>query len=381
LSRIIEAIKRRLLLRPSRTQLRLGLRVAVAALTAFVLAQFLTVPLAGLWAVLTAVIVTQMSVGGSLKAIIEYSVGTLGGAVYAAALAVAVPHHDEITLLMVLALAVGPMALLAAINPHFRVAPFTAVIVVLGSTTTHIGPIGSALYRVAEVALGAAAGLVVSLLVLPARAHVLTADAAARMLDLLAQALPDLFAGFTRPLDTEEVRAIQGDIGAAFVRVDALAAEARRERMTYLAAEPDPGPLQRTLLRLRHDLVMVGRAAAVPLPERFKERLGAPLAAFAQAAAGYLRASAAALKAQDQPPALAAVEAALDAYGEAIAAVRREHLTQDLPIEAVERIFALGFALEQLRQNFRDLARCLTEFAQPTGAPPVRTDDAPAETK
>jgi hypothetical protein len=217
--------------------------------------------------------------------------------------------------------------------------------------------------------------------VLPARAHVLTADAAARMLDLLAQALPDLFAGFTRPLDTEEVRAIQGDIGAAFVRVDALAAEARRERMTYLAAEPDPGPLQRTLLRLRHDLVMVGRAAAVPLPERFKERLGAPLAAFAQAAAGYLRASAAALKAQDQPPALAAVEAALDAYGEAIAAVRREHLTQDLPIEAVERIFALGFALEQLRQNFRDLARCLTEFAQPTGAPPVRTDDAPAETK
>jgi uncharacterized membrane protein YccC len=375
LSRIIEAIRRRLAFRPSRTQLRLGLRVAVAALTAFVLAQFLTVPLAGLWAVLTAVIVTQMSVGGSLKAIIEYSVGTLGGAVYAAALAVAVPHHDEIILLVVLALAVGPMALLAAINPHFRAAPFTAVIVVLGSTTTHIGPIGSALYRVAEVALGAAAGLVVSLLVLPARAHVLTADAAARMLDLLAQALPDLFAGFTRPLDTEEVRAIQNNIGAAFVQVDALAAEARRERMTYLAAEPDPGPLQRTLLRLRHDLVMVGRAAAVPLPERFKERLGVPLAAFAETAAGHLRASAAALKAQDGPPALAAVEAALDAYAEAIAAVRREHLTQDLPIEAVERIFALGFALEQLRQNFNDLARCLTEFAQPAGAPLVGTDD------
>jgi uncharacterized membrane protein YccC len=381
LSHIIEAIKRRLAFRPSRTQLRLGLRVAVAALTAFVLAQFLTVPLAGLWAVLTAVIVTQMSVGGSLKAIIEYSVGTLGGAVYAAALAVAVPQHDEITLLMVLALAVGPMALLAAINPHFRAAPFTAVIVVLGSTTTHIGPIGSALYRVAEVALGAAAGLVVSLLVLPARAHVLTADAAARMLDLLAQALPDLFAGFTRPLDTEEVRTIQGNIGAAFVQVDALAAEARRERMTYLAAEPDPGPLQRTLLRLRHDLVMVGRAAAEPLPERFKERLGAPLAAFAEAAAAYLRASAARLKAQDQPPAFAAVEAALDAYAEAIAAVRREHLTQDLPIEAVERIFALGFALEQLRQNFSDLARCLTEFAQPAGAPPVATGEAPTNTK
>jgi uncharacterized membrane protein YccC len=373
LSRIIEAIKRRL---PNRTQLRLGLRVAVAALAAFVLAQFLTVPLAGLWAVLTAVIVTQMSIGGSLKAIIEYSVGTLGGAVYAAALAVLVPHHDEITLLIVLAFAVGPMALLAAINPHFRAAPFTAVIVVLGSTTTHIGPIGSALYRVAEVALGAAAGLVVSLLVLPARAHVLATEAGARMLDLLAQALPDLFAGFTRPLDADEVRVLQGNIGAAFVRVDAMAAEARSERMTYLAAEPDPGPLLRTLLRLRHDLVMVGRAAAVPLPERFKERLGPPLARFAEAAAAYLRASAAALKARQEPPPLAAVETALDAYAGEIATARREQLTRDLPIDTVERIFALGFALEQLRQNFNDLARCLTEYAQPARAPLVGTDAA-----
>jgi uncharacterized membrane protein YccC len=279
-------------------------------------------------------------------------------------------------LLVVLALAIAPLALLAAMNPHFRVAPFTAVIVVLGSTTTHIGPIGSALYRVAEVALGAAAGLVVSLLVLPARAHVLTTEAAAGMLDLLAQALPVLFAGFTQPLDTEEVRAIQGKIGEAFVRVDALAAEAQRERLTYLAAEPDCGPLLRTLLRLRHDLVMVGRAAAVPLPERFKERLGPPLARFAEAAAAYLRASAAALKARREPPPLAAVETALDAYAAEIATARREQLTRDLPIDTVERIFALGFALEQLRQNFNDLARCLTEYAQPARAPLVGTGAA-----
>src|SRR5262249_44788972 len=156
LSRIIEAIKRRLPRLPNRTQLRLGLRVAVSALAAFILAQFLTVPLAGLWAVLTAGVGPPMSIGGRPQGRDRYSAGTPRGAVYAAALAVAVPHHDEITLLILLAFAVGPMALLAAINPHFRVAPFTAVIVVLGATTTHIGPIHSALYRVAEVALGAA---------------------------------------------------------------------------------------------------------------------------------------------------------------------------------------------------------------------------------
>src|SRR5215472_13792170 len=126
----------RLRLRPSATQLRLGIRVTVAAVVTFVLAQFLNAPLAGLWAVLTAVVVTQTSVGGSLKAAIEYLVGTLGGAVYAGGIAALVPHHNEAMLLLVLALAIGPLALLAAMNPHFRVGPLTAAIVVLGSEST-----------------------------------------------------------------------------------------------------------------------------------------------------------------------------------------------------------------------------------------------------
>jgi hypothetical protein len=31
--------------------------------------------------------------------------------------------------------------------------------------------------------------------------------------------------------------------------------------------------------------------------------------------------------------------------------------------DAAERFFALGFALEQLRQNFKDLERCVTDWA------------------
>jgi uncharacterized membrane protein YccC len=147
---------RRLLgkVRDHRAQLRLCLRVTVAALASSLLAQLLTVPLAGLWAVLTAVVVTQMSVGGSLKATIEYSVGTLGGAVYAGAIGALVPHYNELSLLAALALAVAPLALLAAVNPHFRVGRFTAVIVVLGAAAVHTDPIGSAFYRVLEVAIG-----------------------------------------------------------------------------------------------------------------------------------------------------------------------------------------------------------------------------------
>jgi len=124
----------------------------------------LAIPLAGLWRWLTAVIVTQMSVGGSLKATIEYYVGTLAARFTAGAIGALLPHDNELSLLVVLALAIAPLALLAAVKPHFRVGPFTAVLVVLGTSATHTDPIGSAVYRVIEVALGGATGLVVSLL-------------------------------------------------------------------------------------------------------------------------------------------------------------------------------------------------------------------------
>ncbi|MGB6373675.1 MAG: FUSC family protein, partial [Methylocella sp.] len=108
-------------------QLRLCLRMTAAALVSFVLGKSLNIPFGGLWAVLTAVVVTQMSVGGSLKATIEYFTGTLGGAVYAGVIAVLIPPTNEFALLIALAIAVAPLALLAAINASFRVAPFTAV--------------------------------------------------------------------------------------------------------------------------------------------------------------------------------------------------------------------------------------------------------------
>jgi uncharacterized membrane protein YccC len=352
--------------RESRPQLRLCLRVTIAAIVSYLLAQLLTVPLAGLWAVLTSVVVTQMSVGGSLKAAVEYAVGTLGGAVYAGAVGALIPHNTELMLLLVLALAVAPLALLAAVNPNFRVGPFTAVLVVVGTSATHIDPIGSAFYRVLEVALGGGTGLVVSLLVLPARAQVLLLDAAAEMLDLLADAVLSLFAGLDKPLEAAEISRVQGGIAGAYQRVAAVAAEAKREQLTYLAAHPDAASLVRTLLRLRHDLVMIGRAADSAYPETVRLLFAPPLARVGEAIAGYLRACASALAVRRAAPALDAVELALEAYDVALGTARRDGRLRDLPSDVVERIFAVGFALDQLHENFIDLARCVDELAQPS---------------
>jgi uncharacterized membrane protein YccC len=328
-----------------------------------VLAQALHFPLY-LWTVLTAVILTQVSFGRSIKATIDYLIGTLGGVIYAGAVGVLVPHTGEPSLAAALAIAAAPVALLAAIRPAFTVAPVTAVLVILAPTLTHISPIESAYYRMVEVLLGGAAALAVSFLVFPARAHDLTIEAAARMLELQAQALRELFAGFTRGLQVPEIDRIQNRVGGAFADLETIGTEAKRERMSYLAWGPDPGPLLRTLLRLRHDLVMIGRAAIEPLPEAFQMRLGPALQSVADTAAKYLRESAVSLIARRNAPPIEPVERASDTYAAGIEALRKEGLIGSLPAETVERIFALGFALEQLRQNSRDLQRCVNESAR-----------------
>jgi len=345
-----------------RAQLALSIRVTIAALVAFGLSLLLQVPLP-LWAVMTSVIVTQMSIGRSLKATFDYLAGTLGGAIYGGLLGVFVPHSSELALFALLAVAVAPLALIAAIKPRFSVAPVTAIIVLLVPTFTQATPFTSALDRVVEVALGGGTGFVISIVLLPSNAHLLVVEAAARALDQMARALNELLAGLTQGLDVEALHRIQDGIGRALEHMNGVGAEAERERSARLAVGPDTAPLLRTLLRLRHDLVMVGRAAVSPLPEAFRVRLQAPLAQAGAALSDYLRASRAALLARRGPPSRDAVESALDGYAAEVDALRRDGLTRDLPGDAAERFFALGFALEQMHGNFKDLERCVADWA------------------
>ena len=352
----------RTLVRQRRVQLALSFRATIAALASLALAQFLQLPLP-LWAVLTALIVTQMSVGRSLKATFDYLLGTLGGAIYAGAIGVLIPHSSEIALLAVLAIAVAPLAFIATINPRFSAAPITAVIVLLVPLMTHTSQAASAIDRVLEVALGGVTGFVVSYLLFPSNAHSLVVAAATQTLDQMARVLGELLAGFSHGLDIDELHRIQDGIGQALVHLNVVGAEAEHERSTGLAAGPDTGPLLRTLLRLRHDLVMIGRTALSPLPDPINTRLGPSLARVGAAFTTYLRAIGAALQLGRQPPPLADMESAFDAYAAEVAAIRREGLTRNLPGDAAERFFALGFALEQMRNNFMDLQRWVAESA------------------
>src|SRR5229473_4953002 len=361
-------------MRSRKAQLGLAIRVTVAAFAALAIATAFNLMLP-LWAVLTSLIVTQMSVGRSLKATRDYMLGTVGGAIYGGAIAVLIPHSGEMGLLALLVLAVAPLAFVAAVNPSLNAATVTAVIVLLVPEMSHANPLDSAIDRVMEVTVGAVTGLLVSFLVLPSRAHSQIRISAARGLELIAAALSELLAGLTRGLDNDALHRLQDGIGTALVELNATGAEAERERAAHLSTGPDTGPLLRTILRLRHDLVMVGRASVVPLPSELQTRLGVPLTDVSTAIVSYMRSVAASLRTGTGSVDIAPVDAALQAYAAEVAAMRREGLTRGLPGDVAERFFALGFALEQMRQNLKDLERCAAEWSETPPAVTARVGD------
>jgi len=236
-------------------------------------------------------------------------------------------------------------------------------------------PLDSAIDRVMEVTVGAFTGLAVSFLVLPSRAISQIRINAARLLELIAEAFAELLAGLTRGRDNDALHRIQDGIGTALVGLNATGAEAERERALHLSSGPDTGPLLRTILRLRHDVVMIGRATVVPLPSDLQARLAAPLSDVSKAIVLYMRAVAAALRAGAGAPAIAPVHAALQLYASEVASVRGEGLIRGLPGEVAERFFALGFSLEQMHQNLCDLDRCAGEWPVSSRAKPACAGD------
>jgi len=102
---------------------------------------------------------------------------------------------------------------------------------------------------------------------------------------------------------------------------------------------------------------MIGRASVVPLPADLQARLALPLSDVSKAIVGYMQSVAVALRAGAGSVDIGPVDVALQSYAAEVAVVRHEGLIRGLPGDAAERFFALGFSLDQMRQNLNDLNR------------------------
>ncbi|MFG1462720.1 FUSC family protein [Xanthobacter sp. DSM 24535] len=290
------------------THLRLAARATVAAALAYLLAWGFDLS-KGYWAVLTAILVVQSSLGASLAVALDRCLGTLAGGGIGVVLAILAGPSWKLTFALLL---VGTFltALLSARSMSFKLAPVTVVIVMLADPT-HADPWISGLERVFEIALGGVVGLACALLILPDKAvgflfpHVADAlEACAELLEAGTHALLD------GGLDPARMDVLNQKVRVTLRAADVRAGEARRERVGPFSTGVDPGPIVRGGRRLWHSVIILLRGADKALPSAVAEQVRPALWAAAQSLALGVRGVAAALRGGPMPD-LAPVDAAV----------------------------------------------------------------------
>lgn len=343
-----------------RAELRHAIRVSAAVAAAFAMGELFHLPQA-YWAVFTAVIVVQTSIGGTITASLERLAGTVVGALIGGAAAY-VRANTIVGEGLTLSAAIAVAAFAAAVRPSLRAAPVTAAIVLVGGVTARMDPLVAAAWRVIEICLGSLVGVAATLFIFPARARKAVAQKAAGAMSELAGLFVVFAQGLKGQADEAAVHRAHRAIRASLVQVEQSLNDTARESLSGLARPTPPDGLLRSLRRIGNDGVMAGRALAQPLPAPVLELLGPACVRILEAASAELSASAAAILAGAAPPddGLAGPRAAFE---ETVEQVRAAKLTSDLSFDEAARVFGLVFALESLTGNLADLEDRIAEMA------------------
>ena len=251
---------------------------------------------------------------------------------------------------------------MAAFRPSFRVAPVTAAIVLLGFESQG-NVVYTALERVFEIGLGSIVALVVAVLVSPTRAHEMLSVAARDALSAMGEQARMLLGDIKVSPDPVAVLALHDRARSAIERATTAADECRRERRSHLSETPDPDPIVRNLRRLSHDLIMIGRALSAPLPDAVNGTIGRACRRQRRRARRNVCRYQHALVTASAPPDPAPAKRALAGFEAAVAEMRSDGATRDLSEDAVERIFGLAFAIEQLGGHIDELTSRVHEQA------------------
>lgn len=339
--------------------LRFALRVVIAALIAYGLARLLALPF-GYWAVITAVIVMQGNIGGSLKAARERFIGTALGAGlgFLVTLIPVGPDYQWVRL----ALAIGASAYVVSLDARFRVAPITAIITLI-VPQPGVSALTAALDRVVEILIGGAIGVLVALTVLPERAHRSLVKRIAALLRQLSGMLAIDMKGLHEPRDDAALSELIETSRDLIKTSVTLAEESSGERAARLTGGTAPDALVRTARRVRVNLIMIARATREPWPPEADRQLGAIFDDLGRSVAAHLSAQADALEAGRAIAPADGWEESFQRFEEGMAAFRANKENDALPTELMSRIFSLAFAVRQVKADLADLDDRIGEFA------------------
>lgn len=350
-----------MLLWPSRNRWMLAhaARMTIAGVSALglVYALGLSVELS---AVITAVMVTQSNVGGSLKMAFEQFLGSLLGAAFATGVAFTITPDDALTYAVALAITLAPLAIVASLSPGYRIALITAAVVLLGRPGIDMNPLDLAVARIFGVGLGCAVGMLVAVAIMPARASRSVGKTAAEVTRMMADQL-DLLASGSATIQTD-LGTLAGEIRENLSQLSALVGEAAQERRAGLSAFPDGQRLLRTLRRIRHDVDMLRRTSRGAGDDVLHEYVAQHWQWAAETGASTLRSVGRVLDGQPAPADVNMLAPAVREYRAAVEHMRKAGMTQSLSTDALSRLFGMGFTLEQLRRDLDDFIDISKEF-------------------
>jgi hypothetical protein len=238
-------------------ELRRFARTLISCMLSYGAAKLATLPEL-YWAVITTlVVVTQPSLNQALNTGRDQIIGAVIGAVVGVIGLVAILRGAPP--LIVFAIALVPLAALAAWRPTLRLACVTLVIVVLVPASGMGSPFARPIDRVLEILIGAGAALIVAFL-MPNRAINAAHDRASE----IGLALGELIAVYLRkPDDTTHAEDLHRRSAAAEQALDDAIAEAGREHIIVLAKRTRENVIDKAapmLTRLHRDALFLGQA-------------------------------------------------------------------------------------------------------------------------
>jgi uncharacterized membrane protein YccC len=239
---------------PKRSGWRQAIRMTLAALLAYFSTGLVGLH-QGYWAVITCLVIVQGSLGATISAGITRVAGTAVGAVLGGIGVLLLRMYWQLPEWMTLLIVIIPLSLLAASRSIFKLAPLTGALVLLVAGSSNLA---FAISRVAEIILGSAIGVLVSLFVLPERATSVLIDHAASILEQLGEFAAILLSEPDAPIRERTATKLR----AAFAQIQNDLKEVANERSArLLRSDPFPERLSEHLRRLRTDVNMLGRTA------------------------------------------------------------------------------------------------------------------------
>jgi uncharacterized membrane protein YccC len=179
---------------------RAAVRMLVAALAAYLCTAMIHLP-GPYSAVITTLIVARPHSGGVLRASFERLTATILGAGVACVTTFGrLLHAPE---LLLIAIALAPLALIAAHNSAYRTSMIAAIIV-LSAPATGGAPLYVAGIRMLGVSLGAVIGALVSVTILPSSREVVVARLTAKLLEQFADLLRNAIDPSARDAQTRD---------------------------------------------------------------------------------------------------------------------------------------------------------------------------------